>query len=238
MKDATYHLLVGILDAFLWGGDLIGEQNLPENGPAVFISNHLGPMGPIGAICSLPLRMYPWIMGDMVDREKAAAYLNWDFVERTLGLKPPLSMSVAKLLSKITVPMLTSFGVIPAYQGYEDMDGVLRKSVGMLKEGRYLLIFPEDNQLPMDSATKMSPFKKGFARLGELYYAETGQCLRFYPVTVHETQRTILAKPVVFNPKLPVAQERLRIKSLLEANIRRTYIEISIEGYEGIIQPS
>ena len=237
MNDATYRLLVGIVDAFLWGGDLIGEQNLPENGPAIFISNHLGPIGPIGAMCSIPLRLYSWIVADMLDQEKAAAYLQWDFVERTLKLKPPLSTNFAMLLSKITVPMLTSFETIPAFQGYQDLEGVLKTSVELLKKGKYIYVCPEDNRLPADPLTKMTPFKKGFTRLGELYYAESGQCLRFYPVTVHESRKTVIEKPVVFNPKFPVAQERLRIKNLLESSIRRKYIELSTEGYRGVTQP-
>jgi len=31
-------------------------------------------------------RLYAWTIADMVDEEKAAAWLKWDFVERTLEL--------------------------------------------------------------------------------------------------------------------------------------------------------
>jgi len=237
MNDDVYHLIVGILDSLLWDGDLIGEENLPQNGPAVFIANHLATNGPIGAMCTLPMRLYPWIAADMVDREKAADYLRWDFIERTLKLKPPLSMLVARLLSRITVPLLSSFGTIPAFQGYDDIQGALKTSVDLLKEGKCVFVFPEDPKLPVDEATKMTPFKKGFTRLGELFYTETGECLRFFPVIVHESRKVFVEKPVIFNPKFPPAQERLRIKNLLEAQIRRKYIEVSIEGYMGVIQP-
>ena len=88
MNDDVYHLIVGILDRLLWDGDLIGEANLPKNEPAVFVANHLATSGPIGATCTLPMRIYPWIVADMVDREKAAEYLLWDFIERTLRLNP------------------------------------------------------------------------------------------------------------------------------------------------------
>lgn len=237
MKISTYRLLIGILDTFCWGGSLIGQENLPENGPAVFVANHLGPQGPIGALCSIPLRLYPWIIADMVDAERAAAYLEWDFVERTLKLTPPASTVVAKLLSKITVPLLTSIGVIPASQDYEDVMGALRFSVELLSQGKCLLICPEDNRLPVDPITKMTPFKKGFTRLGELYYARSGERLRFYPVAVHESRKTVVRKAVVFNPKIPLAQERLRIKKLLESSIRQAYIEVASQGFLGITLP-
>ncbi len=229
MNDATYRMLVGLLDVCLWGGDLIGRENLPQCGPAVFIANHLGPRGPISAVCALPLRMHLWIRAEMLDREKAPAYLNQDFVERTLKLKPPLSMAFARLLSKITVPLLTSLETIPAYQSYEDLRGALKISTDLLNQGKCVLVYPEDNTLPVDPVTKMSPFKKGFTRLGELFFAESGQCLAFYPITVLETYKAIVGKPVVFNPKFQVAQERLRIKNILEDNIRRTYIAASME---------
>ena len=41
MKDGLYQFIVGVVDLFLWGGKLIGEENLPKRGPAVFIANHL-----------------------------------------------------------------------------------------------------------------------------------------------------------------------------------------------------
>ena len=231
VSDAVYRFVVGIIDAFLWGGDLVGEENLPESGPAVFIANHLGPKGPIACVSSIPLRLYAWIIADMVDREKAAAYLEWDFVQRTLKLKPPLSTIVARALSRITVPMLTSLGCIPAYQGYEDLQGLLKTSVSLLMEGKCLLVCPEDNQQEMDKTSKMTPFKKGFARLGELFYEAAGERLNFYPVAVHESGKVEISRPVTYNPNNLPANERLRIKSLLEANIRKMYLDMSMSEY-------
>lgn len=236
MNDTVARLLMKILDAFLWGGTLSGARHLPQSGPAVFVSNHLGPLGPIGAMCSIPLRLYPWLMDEMLDRQKAAAYLQWDFAERTLKLKPPLSVVFSRLLAKLTVPLLASTGAIPASQSYDAVQGALKLSVDLLLRGKCLLIFPENIQLPEDTTTRMRPFKKGFTRLGELLYAESGHRLPFYPITVHETRTVILGKAVIYNPRLPAAQERLRIKHLLEADIRRTYLEISAQAYQGVIQ--
>ena len=126
MKNNSNRVLMKVLNPFLWGGELLGEENLPRVGPAVFIANHLEAIGPIAAECSIPLRLYAWIVADMVDEEKAAAWLKWDFVERTLELKPPVSAWVAKGLSKITVPMLRSLGCIPVYRGdYDRMANTL-----------------------------------------------------------------------------------------------------------------
>ena len=146
MNDGLYQFIVNVLGLLLWDGELVGEENLPRGGPAVFIANHLEALGPIAADCSIPLRLYAWTVADMVDEEKAAAWLKWDFVERTLELKPPLSAWVAKGLSKITVPFLRSLGCIPVYKGeYDRMADTLRLSMDVLRQGKFLLVFPEDN---------------------------------------------------------------------------------------------
>jgi hypothetical protein len=230
MKEGLYQFIVGVLDLFLWGGELVGEENLPRHGPAVFIANHHEAAGPIAVACSIPLRLYAWAVADMVDQEKAAAWLKWDFVERTLHIKPPASAWVAKRLSKITVPFLRSLGCIPVYKGdYDRMIDTLRLSMDVLRQGGFLLVFPEDNMLPADPVTGMRPFQRSFARLGEMYYGETGERLEFYPVAVHPSGYVIIGKAVAFNPLNAMGLERHRLKELMEDTIRTMYLEVEHE---------
>jgi hypothetical protein len=227
MKDGMYQFIVGVLDLFLWGGKLIGEENLPRRGPAVFISNHLDATGPIAAACSIPLRVHPWVIADMMDKDMAPLWLQADFVERQLHFKPPLSRWLASALCSISVPLFYSLGCIPVYShDYDRMRETLETSMGVLREGKFLLVFPEDYRLLKDPVTKMQPFQHSFARLGERYYAETGERLEFYPITIHATGYLVVGKPVIFNPLTPVGLERRRLKELMEDTIIAMYMQL------------
>jgi len=227
MNDGMYQFIVGALDLVLWGGRLIGEENLPRRGPAVFIANHLDATGPIAAACSIPVRVQPWVIADMMDKDLAPVWLQADFVERQLHLKPPVSMWVARAICKISVPLFYSLGCIPVYAGdYGRMHATLETSMRVLREGKFILVFPEDNRLPKDPLTKMQPFQHSFVRLGEMYHAGTGERLEFYPVTIHATGYLVVGKPVVFNPLNPLGMERRRLKELMEDSIIAMYMHL------------
>ena len=221
MSDFTYQFTSQIIKLVYWQGTLLGAENLPTQGPAVFVANHLGAAGPIGVVCTLPLRFHPWIIADMINRAKAAEYLQMDFVEPTLKIKPPLSQLVARAIAAIAVPLLISLGCIPVTRGHTQE---LELSLQALIEGKYVLIFPEAPELDLDEASQMRPFLKGFTRLAEMYHAETGESLRFYPVAVHGSRRVLLGAPLTINPSAHTAAERLRLLHQLENKIREMYL--------------
>ena len=72
----------------------------------------------------------------------------------------------------------------------------------------------------------MAPFQRSFARLSEMYYAETGQRLEFYPLAVHPKGYVIVRKAVAFDPLSPVGLERRRLKDLMEDSVRAMYLQI------------
>jgi 1-acyl-sn-glycerol-3-phosphate acyltransferase len=227
MNDRGYHLLMDTLDLFLWDGEVLGLQNLPRQGPAVLIANHLDAAGPIGVLCSLPVRLYPWIIADMMDHELAPDYLRKDFIERQLHFKPPLSRWIAQGLCKITNTLFDSVGCIPVYRNdYVRLQTTYKLSQDYLRQGKILLVFPEDNSVPMDPVTKLQPFMHGFVRLAETYYAETHECLDFYPVTVHGSRYIEIGKPTAFDPLNHTGSERQRIKRIMEETIRDTYLKL------------
>ncbi len=226
MNDAVYFLITGILDIFLWDGELLGEEHLRE-GPGVLVSNHLGAIGPIGICCSMPMRLYPWIRKETIDEDLAPDYIRLDFVEKELKLDLPWSMLVAKAISKIMVPVFHSMGCITVYREFRDLEKTFAQSLPLLLEGKYLLIAPEDPTLDPDPIDGMRPFMKGFPHLGKLYAEETDRSLPFYPVTIHPTGVVVIGQPISYNPDNHAHRERVRIASLLSKAIKNRYAEIT-----------
>ena len=213
------------------GGQFLGRENLPEQGPAVFVSNHLGAIGPIGVAASLPLKMHFWIQEAMLDPGLAADYLRCDFVEPQLHIPPPYSRPVAKGLSKLSVPLLRASGGVPVGHAADTLLETYRSTLDLLEAGRFLLIFPEDPSQSPDPRTKMSAFQKGFTRLGELYYQRTQRILQYYPVMVHAGERIVrLERPIRYNPMNRLTSERIRLKHLLESTIKAMYLEAESRG--------
>jgi hypothetical protein len=237
LDDFLYRSFAGLLDVTIWGGEFLGVENLPATGPAVFVSNHARALGPIAVVASVPLRLYPWVAADMLEWDKAAAYLNRDFVEPQLHIPSPISEVVARAISQISVRLLCGVDSIPVWRG-ERVTETYGISLDYLLRGRNLLVFPEDPSQPLDERCGMYPFLKSFSRLGELYFGRTQKFLKFYPLIVHPILRqVVLGKPIAFNPINKVANERNRIKSIMETVIRNTYVEMTLKGYAGIPLP-
>jgi len=224
MFEASFPLQKKVLGPILWGGQLVGAQNLPENGPAVFVANHADALGPIAITVALPIRLKYWMIADDVDKDLAAAYLQKDFVERQLHFKPPFSRWFSQMLSRITVPYLTALGSIPVYLDNDGIQKTLQMSLEALRAARCILVFPENPFLPADPATKMNPFREDFAWLGAMYHAETGKCLEFYPLAVHPKKYVLVGRPAAFNPDNPAEQERRRLCTILRERIKGLYL--------------
>lgn len=239
MNRTLYHLISYAFQDWIWGGDLLDAENLPEAGPAILVSNHLGALGPIAVGASLPLEMHFWIHADMLDPRLAPDYLCRDFVEPQLHIPPPVSHWLADTISKIHIPLLRALGGIPVYHTTEGFQETFRLSVDLLAQGKYILIFPEDPGLPLDPYTNMRTFQKGFTRLGELYFERTRKILPFFPLAVYAESRTVrVGKPIRYNPFNHPAVERQRIKAVLEQSIHAMLRQASLAGYLSLPLPN
>jgi hypothetical protein len=173
----------------------------------------------------------------MLVSEKAAAYLSRDFVEPQLHLGPPFAGLLSRLICQVSVRLLRGIQCIAVWQGAALLE-TYRLSLAYLERGRSLLIFPEDPMLTGDEQCQMSPFRPGFARLGELYPESTRKCLRFVPAAVRTNPRVVrLGESISFNPRCERAEERSRIVGLLVSQIPDMLLEMTPESWAGIAVP-
>src|SRR4030042_5014350 len=219
LNDMAYHLIVSALEVFMWDGELIGKENL-QDGPGVIVANHMGAVGPVGICSSLPMRLYPWVLGSTVDKVKGPENVRKDFVEKILHIQPPLSETIAEAICRISTPLLLSIGCIPVPDTHQEQLETFKTSLDLLKQGKFLLVVPENPKAEPDPLTGIRTLKRGFLRLGELYYQETGGRLPFFPVVIHEAGLVIVGKPVAYDPLRDARMERLRMVSLLEETIK------------------
>jgi len=176
--DTLYWSIACALDWLVWGGELVDHQNLPEEYPVIFVSNHAAALVPIAVVPSLPVRVYPWLISDRMDFVKVPEYLHKDFIEPQLHVPSSLSMTVSRWISQASVRLLRAVECNPVGHGEELLE-TYHLSVDALVAGKSILIFPEDPAQKMNELYMMTPFYKGFTRLGEMYYAKTKNILRF-----------------------------------------------------------
>ena len=207
--------------------DLVGYENIQTPGPAIYISNHLGALGPIETILSVPIRFYPWIIAEMMDFKRAPEYLFNDFVRPVLHLQGWVGIRFSTLLTKISVRLLRAIGSVSIDRfGGMTTDG-FRHSLRLLREGKNLLIFPEDPLLSLDSDTLMRHFMPGFATLCSLFQSDECTLLPVYPLAVHATSETIaIGTPEFFHPHGHHRDAINAFSQIVETRVRTLYIDL------------
>jgi len=239
MNDSTYHFIAVLIRLIIWGGwkksaRLEGAENLQGDGPAIFIGNHAESLGPIGCVSMLPLRLYPWIRPEMLNLRTNRDYMRANFIEKELHLKPPLSSLAAQALSRVVVPLLNGIGSIPAFQQNHLMEigDTVEQSMTHLRQGHYLLVFPEVPEWESDPKTGIRRFSYSVLWLAELYGRETGKPLPFYPVCIHPTHQIRLGQAVLLGEQEVASQAQKRMWiGLLERSIQEMYLEIEKKNH-------
>lgn len=193
---------------------------------------------------SLPIRLYPWITSEMTNLRESPEYLRKDFVEKELKRKPPFSTLLSLSITSIAVPLINSLHCIPVYKNPFKLKYTFEKSIELLKNNNFILLFPEDTLKPpvngkinpADPDYVMYPFKTGFVRLGKLYYIETGKRLEFYPLSFNKSAGILaIGRSVFYNPENSIRYEEKRIANYLETeiqNLHKYFSKIYLEGIE------
>ena len=168
-----------------------------------------------------PLRdkCHPWMNAAMMDPRQVPAYVRQDYWW-TPGsfFEPVLTRTLPYLAAAIVPPVLRSSPGVPVYHDIQVVK-TFRQSVGRLKDGHHLIIFPEQ---PDGFQSHEQRLNKGFLQIAPMAYRTLGLRLKFYPVYIDYKRHTFhVSAPAQYDPELPLAEQEERILAVLRAGLYR-----------------
>lgn len=214
-----YQGLVAICRAFspkfthLWAEPFVDE-------PCIFVCNHAGAYGPIDMCAHFSMRQncYYWLNADMMDPETVPAYVRQDYWWKPgcFG-EPILNYTLPYLAAALLPPILRSAPGVPVYHDMRVMS-TMRLSLRLLKEGRYLTIFPEQ---PSGFQSHHDWINTGWLQIAVMYYRATGKALRFWPVHLdHRRHEFRIAPSILFDTERSLEEQQDELVQALAAGLR------------------
>jgi len=194
---------------------MVGLENIPEE-PCMIVGNHSQLNGPLTGELRLPFARTMWYSGDLTDKNLYPEYAMNDFWR----YKSKRSKWFYKIMAQVTKPifpyLLKYVDGIPVYKDNKIIL-TFKKSVETLNSGKHLVVFPECHT-PYNHI--VNEFQSGFVDLAKLYYKKTGKCLSFVPMYIcRKLKSTFFGKPVVFDPNVPLEEQRTAIIEELKKRI-------------------
>jgi len=193
---------------------VIGKKNVDlENGPVVFVGNHLEIYGPLITNLHLPFYFRSWIISSMLDREIVAKQLEAGVDNVFHFLPKKLRARLPRLIAPIIRYVLQSLDPIPVYRGTaREVVNTMHLTVDAMEYEDNILLFPENPGEENYRLSGVSDFYSGFAAIGAEYYKRTGNRTTFYPVYANKFKRTLTIGPGIrFDPDNGRREEKERI---------------------------
>ncbi len=194
---------------------LQGLENLPDT-PSIIIGNHAQAHGPLIAELKFPFKKKMWYNSELEDKTKYPEYAMNDFWRYKPRRMRWFYRAISRMTTWIFPCLLKEIEGIPVYR---DSRVILtfKRTIESLNERYHVVIFPEKHQ---EYNNVVNEFQKGFVDLAKLYFKKTGKLLSFVPLyNAPKLKKAVFGKPIVFNPNLPLEEERSRICDYLKANI-------------------
>lgn len=138
-----------------------GKENVPTQGPLIYIANHQNAfLDAILMTCSASRNPYYLARANVFKKPWAATLL------ALLHLKP-------------------IYRFRDGFSTLKNNDVILQDCIDLMKKGEVILLFPEGNH---NEPWSMRPFQKGFARMAMMFHEQTnGAPLHIVPIGIHYT---------------------------------------------------
>ncbi len=191
-----------------------------DEGPCVFIGNHMGAMGPIYMVTRFPLadQAEVWCDVGVMEEARIVAYIRQDYWWKPESFFAPLWNVTLPYIAKAIVPkVMRSAPTIPVYRDNRIMT-TMRRSMKTLKEGKHLVIFPEK---PDGFDSHAEELQMGWLNICELYRKQTGRDLPIRPVYIAPQKHTFyIGKSIVLDAEVPLKEQEKGVERYLAAGLR------------------
>jgi hypothetical protein len=190
--------------------------------PCIFVCNHAEIFGPIAATVNIPFFNRPWIIHEMVDKDKIAAHLQTGF-DHIQWIPKAIRTRLGRLFGPMMLWVMQSMDPIPVYRNsIKDISKTIALSTEALEADDSILIFPEnpgatDGRYLVDG---VGDFFEGFVHIARNFCRSTGKPLVFYSVYANSKTRTIsFSEGIEFDADAPFTEERERICGYLHGEM-------------------
>lgn len=188
--------------------------------PCVFVPNHVGVFGPIDMVAKFPYyeECRPWFNADVMDPKLVPAYVRQDYWWKPgCWAEPLLNVTLPYMAAAVLPPILRTVPGVPVYHDMRVMT-TMRQSLRLLKEGKHLVIFPEQ---PSGWQSHHMWINTGFLQIAPMYYKATGKALKFWPVHIDYKKHAFqVAAPIAFDPERSLAEQTPEIEKVLAHGLR------------------
>jgi 1-acyl-sn-glycerol-3-phosphate acyltransferase len=203
---------------------ITGLENLRFDGPKVLIANHSLSYGPLFISVFLSLKIYPWVIHQVMSPQDCPAYIEEDFIKKEIHLGRPFSKWLSYPLALVCTSLMKHLKAIPVYKNTKKNSETIRISAEYLMMGRTLLVFPESQVIPLNEA--FNEFETGFVHIGRRFFEKYKKIVRFIPIAVNRKANTIsIGKSIAYNSKNRFSDEKKRITRYLKKYICLLYQE-------------
>lgn len=193
--------------------------------PSVFVCNHVGAFGPIDMVVKFPLRdeVRVWCNGGIMNRKTCPAYVRQDYWWKPgCRLEPLYNATLPYIAAAVLPPILQSAPTIPVYHDARVMT-TMRQSMKALKEGKHLVIFPEQ---PSGFGEHHNWINTGWLNICTMFYRATGKNLTLYPVHIDQKKHCFeVQKPVMFDGNRTLEEQQDELVKHLAAGLRGQHIK-------------
>jgi len=151
-----------------------------ENKTGIIIANHSGASGPFTYQLYFPRKNVPWGAHEMCGNYKERwNYLYYVFYQQKLHYGKIKSFLIATPFAVISKMLYNGAELIPTYRDGR-LRNTIKNSLEILKEGRNILIFPENSTNGYEEI--LTEYHGGFITLAKIFFERTGEDLPIYPV--------------------------------------------------------